>query len=280
MKRLYALALIATIGLAGNGAVSAQAAPAKRNIQVKSYVINTGGVGCYDELKSILEKLCGDFNLPNLNGCPIITPPECETPETEKPETEKPETEAPETETPETNTPETNTPETETPETNVPETNVPETEAPETNTPETNTPETNAPETEAPETDKEELSFAEQVVQLVNEERTKVGLGEVTLDEAIASAAEIRAKEIEISFSHIRPDGRSFSSVLTDNGIKFKGSGENIAWGQKTPEEVMNAWMNSDGHRANILNPNYKKLGVGVYQNSRGRIFWTQLFTY
>lgn len=150
---------------------------------------------------------------------------------------------------------------------NVPDDNQPETD---TETPDNNQPETD---TEAP-----ALSYAEQVVKLVNEERAKVGAGALTLDKEIETAALVRAKEIETSFSHTRPDGRSFSTALTDAGITFRSSGENIAWGQRSPEEVVNAWMNSDGHRANILNTNFTKIGVGHYQNSAGRNYWTQLF--
>lgn len=137
---------------------------------------------------------------------------------------------------------------------------------------------TNTPENK-PEADKE-LTFAEQVVKLVNQERTKAGLNAVTLDKTIASAALVRAKEIETSFSHTRPNGSKFSTALTEQGVTFKGAGENIAWGQKSPEAVMQAWMNSEGHRANILNKNFTKIGVGYYQNASGRNFWTQLFTY
>lgn len=167
---------------------------------------------------------------------------------------------------------------------NIPEVNQPDngTDIPDVEQPGTdnNTPETNQPETDdnTPETDV--LSYAEQVVALVNAERAKAGLNALTLDTEIASAALVRAKETEISFSHTRPDGRHFSTALSDSGISFRGAGENIAWGQKTPEEVMNGWMNSEGHRANILNPNFTKIGVGYYQNSAGRNYWTQLFTY
>lgn len=146
--------------------------------------------------------------------------------------------------------------------------------------PETTPPseDTSTPENK-PEADKE-LTFAEQVVELVNQERTKAGLNAVTLDKNIASAALVRAKEIETSFSHTRPNGSKFSTALTEQGVTFKGAGENIAWGQKSPEAVMQAWMNSEGHRANILNKNFTKIGVGYYQNASGRNFWTQLFTY
>ncbi|MFR8737827.1 MAG: CAP domain-containing protein [Eubacterium sp.] len=61
---------------------------------------------------------------------------------------------------------------------------------------------------------------------------------------------------------------------------KFMGAGENIAWGQRSPEEVMNGWMNSSGHRANILNSSFKKIGVAYYVGANGRTYWTQLFTY
>ena len=138
------------------------------------------------------------------------------------------------------------------------------------------TPDNNQPgnDTETP-----ALSYAEQVVKLVNEERAKVGAGALTLDKEIEAAALVRAKEIEISFLHTRPDGRNFSTALTDTGITFRSSGENIAWGQRSPEEVVKAWMNSEGHRANILNTNFTKIGVGYYQNGAGRNYWTQLFT-
>ena len=129
-----------------------------------------------------------------------------------------------------------------------------------------------------PEEENAELSFAKQVAKLVNEERAKTGLPALEFDTEIASAALVRANEITASFSHTRPDGRKFSTVLTDNGIRFTGAGENIAWGQKTPEQVMEAWMNSDGHRANILDANFNKIGVGHYQDASGRNYWVQLF--
>lgn len=123
-------------------------------------------------------------------------------------------------------------------------------------------------------------SYPEQVVNLVNEERKKQGLNALVLDKSIEAAAQIRATEIEKSFSHTRPNGSTFSTVLTENGISFRGSGENIAWGQSTPEVVMNGWMNSSGHRANILNSKFKKIGVGYYVGNNGRKYWTQIFTY
>ena len=143
------------------------------------------------------------------------------------------------------------------------------------------TPDNNQPENPSvPDTDTENASFVRQVVNLVNQERAKAGLSPVTADTSIQTAAQVRAKEIEKSFSHTRPDGSSFSTALTQQGVTYRGSGENIAWGQKTPEQVMNGWMNSDGHRANILNKNFTKIGVGYHQNASGTNYWTQLFTY
>ena len=146
------------------------------------------------------------------------------------------------------------------------------------NQPGNDQPDTDKPETSEPDAE-ENLSFAKQVVNLVNEERAKAGLSALVLDETLASAAMVRATEIETSFSHTRPDGRSFSTVLSDMGIQYRRSGENIAWGQQSPKAVMEDWMNSKGHRANILNPNFTKIGVGYRKNAAGRTYWTQLFT-
>lgn len=211
------------------------------------------------DIKTELEKL--GINISEIINCPDINKPETEAPETNAPETDAPETEAPET--------------------NAPETNAPETEVPETNAPETNAPETNAPETNAPDTDgSQDVSAAKKVADLVNQERGKAGLAPLEIKVNLQAAAQVRAKEIEKSFSHTRPNGSSFSTVLAENGVDYRGSGENIAWGQRSPEEVMNGWMNSEGHRANILNKNFKYIGVGYHVNSNGTGYWTQLFTY
>lgn len=157
-------------------------------------------------------------------------------------------------------------------------------EIPGINIPETsNPPVVESPGTQEPGgdiSDEEALSYAEQVIRLVNEERAKAGLSALTMDENIMAAANVRAKEIKQQFSHTRPNGSSFSSALTEQGVSFRGSGENIAWGQKTPEQVMEGWMNSDGHRANILNKNFKNIGVGYYQDENGVNHWVQLFKY
>ena len=229
------------------------------------------------DFEDILRKPCQP-------GKPENTP-ETETPENqpETPETETPENqpETPETEIPE-NKPE--TPETETPE-NQPETEAPETNIPETKpeNPETNQPETEQPETEQPGTDDTNQSvhaYVSRILELVNEERAKAGVNPLTLDASVTAAAQVRAVECETSFSHTRPNGTSFATALQEAGVSYRGAGENIAWGQKTPEQVMEGWMNSDGHRANILNANYTTIGIGYYQNAAGVNYWSQLFTY
>ena len=122
-------------------------------------------------------------------------------------------------------------------------------------------------------------SFANQVLQLVNQERAKAGLSALSTNTTLTSAANQRAKETVTSFSHTRPNGTSFSTVLKEFSISYNAAGENIAYGQKTPQEVVTGWMNSPGHRANIMNANFGKIGIGVHKASNGTIYWTQVFT-
>lgn len=124
----------------------------------------------------------------------------------------------------------------------------------------------------------EASTYVEQVVALVNAERAKAGVPMLTIDPAVMAAADVRAKENTVEYSHTRPDGRKCATALKDLGISYRGYGENIAFGQKTPEEVMTDWMNSDGHRANILNPKFKNIGVGYCEGDTK--YWVQMFTY
>ena len=145
--------------------------------------------------------------------------------------------------------------------------------------PDTNTEQDNSPEQDNNSEQNFKKSYAQQVVELVNAERARAGLPALTMTDKLNQVALIRAKEIVTSFSHTRPGGTSFSTVLTENGIPYRSSGENIAWGQKTPEEVVNAWMNSEGHRANIMYKNFTSIGVGCYE-SNGTLYWAQLFVH
>lgn len=121
-------------------------------------------------------------------------------------------------------------------------------------------------------------AYADAVVELVNAERAKAGLNPLTVHEGVAEAANTRAHEIKNTFSHTRPDGSNFSTVLTQAGISYRSVGENIAYGQNSPEAVMQSWMNSSGHRANILNRDFTSIGVGHYKDASGTDYWTQLF--
>lgn len=124
----------------------------------------------------------------------------------------------------------------------------------------------------------DESSYPQKVLELVNKERAAQGLGEMTLDDSLCNAAGIRANEIITLFSHTRPDGTSCFTVLKELGISYRATGENIASGYRTPEQVMDGWMNSEGHRANILSANFNKLGVGYIKTGSGT-YWVQLFT-
>lgn len=163
----------------------------------------------------------------------------------------------------------------------IPDTEKPE-QKPETPAPEQpdQKPEGGKPEQPNQKPGTEDNSFAMQVINLVNKERAKEGLPALQYDASVAEAALVRAKETEISFSHTRPNGASFTTALKESGVSYRGAGENIAWGQKSPEAVMKAWMESPGHRANIMSEKYTKMGVGHYQNSKGVNYWTQLFIY
>lgn len=124
---------------------------------------------------------------------------------------------------------------------------------------------------------------AAEVVRLVNEERAKAGVAPVSTYEALDKAAQIRAAELLANYDHTRPDGRSCESVLGEVGISSNISGENIANGTmaQNPSGAMAVWMQSTGHRANILNPNFTHMGVGcVYSpDNPYRFYWVQVFT-
>lgn len=143
------------------------------------------------------------------------------------------------------------------------------------------TPDQNRPEQpeQTPEQDNgtSQGDYASQVVALVNAERAKYGLSALKMDSRVQQAAQVRAAETVQSFSHTRPNGSSFSTALTEAGVSYMRSGENIAYGQSTPQQVVNAWMNSSGHRANILNESFTTIGVG-YTVSGGTAYWAQLF--
>lgn len=122
--------------------------------------------------------------------------------------------------------------------------------------------------------------FVNEVLRLTNIEREKYGKAPLKKRTDVDEMANIRAEEISRLFNHTRPNGVSWSSLLKELSIKYKTAGENIAAGQYTPEDVVSAWMNSPGHRKNILNANFTGLGVGYYynQNLHYKHYWVQNF--
>ncbi|WWR54975.1 sigma-70 family RNA polymerase sigma factor [Streptomyces sp. SCSIO 30461] len=122
-------------------------------------------------------------------------------------------------------------------------------------------------------------STAEQVIALVNAERSKAGCGPVSDNSRLADAATNHSDDMAARgfFEHTNPDGEDPGDRITDAGYRWSTYGENIARGQQSPESVMDSWMNSSGHRANILNCSFKELGVGIHSGSGGP-WWTQAF--
>lgn len=112
-------------------------------------------------------------------------------------------------------------------------------------------------------------NYRQEVLNLVNAERAKYGLQPLVMGDAkLTAAAQRRAEEIATVNSHVRPNGTKWYTVLSEYGVTDAAAGENAAWGSVSPEEVVNAWMNSEGHRANILDPEARAMGVGYYYNS------------
>ncbi|WP_303007105.1 CAP domain-containing protein [Romboutsia ilealis] len=123
-------------------------------------------------------------------------------------------------------------------------------------------------------------SYQQQVLDLVNAERAKRGISALTLDSSLSNVATKKSQDMvdKNYFDHTSPTYGSPFDMMKQFGISYRTAGENIAKGQKTPQEVVAAWMNSEGHRKNILNPNFTNLGVGIAKDSNKTTYWTQMF--
>jgi len=119
-----------------------------------------------------------------------------------------------------------------------------------------------------------------EVVRLVNAERAKAGLPALKVNWELSRCARYKSEDMlnKNYFDHQSPTYGSPFDMIKNFGIRYTAAGENIARGQRTPAEVMNAWMNSSGHRANILNKQFNQIGVGVAKASNGTLYWTQQF--
>ena len=125
--------------------------------------------------------------------------------------------------------------------------------------------------------------YANEVLNLVNAHRAAEGVPALVLDENLCNAANMRSIEMDYGnyFEHARKDGSSCFSVLGQCGItSFRTCGENIAAGQRSPSEVVESWNNSSGHRANMINAKFTKMGLGYSDSGNGEYgtYWTQLF--
>lgn len=123
-------------------------------------------------------------------------------------------------------------------------------------------------------------SYEQQVVNLVNQERAAAGLPALKVNTELAAMAEKKAEDLRDNhyFDHTSPVYGSPFDMMRQFGISYTAAGENIAKGQRTPAEVMNGWMNSPGHRANILNSSFTEIGVGYVTDSSGTGYWVQEF--
>ncbi|MGG0716920.1 CAP domain-containing protein [Robertmurraya massiliosenegalensis] len=121
-------------------------------------------------------------------------------------------------------------------------------------------------------------AFEQKVVDLTNDERAKQGLPALKLDTNLSKVARAKSEDMKAKgyFSHTSPTYGSPFDLMKQFGISYRSAGENIAMGQRSPEEVVQAWMNSEGHRANILNSSFTYIGVGYVESGN---YWTQMFT-
>lgn len=128
-----------------------------------------------------------------------------------------------------------------------------------------------------PITDSSVTSYEQEVVRLVNEIRAQNGLKELKHNWELSRVARYKSQDMRDNryFSHTSPVYGSPFQMMKSFGITYRSAGENIARGQATPKAVVNAWMNSSGHRANILNASFTEIGVGYVANGK---YWTQMF--
>lgn len=147
------------------------------------------------------------------------------------------------------------------------------------------TPNVPAPKPETPTSPTQSVSgissIEMEVIRLVNIERQREGLAPFVASSALSNVARKKSEDMAINnyFSHTSPTYGSSSNMMKTFGINSSYSGENIAKGQLSAQSVVRGWMNSSGHRDNIMNPSFKTIGVGHYQSSNGTNLWTQMFT-
>lgn len=122
--------------------------------------------------------------------------------------------------------------------------------------------------------------FEKEVFRLVNVQRSRAGLQLLTYNWEVARCARMKSQDMVNKgyFSHTSPTYGSPFNMMESFGIRFSSAAENIAYGQRTAQEVMTGWMNSPGHKANILSRNITQIGVGAAKTASGTLYWTQMF--
>ena len=210
-------------------------------------------------LWNILQVICPDFELPRPE-LPDVEIPDAEGPDVDEPGTEEPDVEIPGVD----------EPGTEEPDVEIPDVEVPAPEMPET-------PDVEEPDMEIPGDGVSVSALERQVAELVNQERAAYGLAPLTLSVQLSDGARLKSQDMRDNryFDHNSPTYGSPYDMMGSLGITYAAAGENIAMGYATAEAVVNAWMNSPGHRANILSENFTQIGVGHVADGN---YWTQWF--
>ena len=131
-----------------------------------------------------------------------------------------------------------------------------------------------------PEEDAAVTQYEQEVIRLVNEIRVQNGLSALTYNWELSRVARYKSQDMVDNryFSHTSPTYGTPFQMIRSFGLSYRSAGENIAYGQRTPQAVVNAWMNSSGHRANILNGTFTSIGVGYYVDGAGAAHWVQIF--
>ena len=245
-KMMVTVAATATILLGSAGVNQADAASPSYNVEKKVYVYQTDSFNM-DHLNSFLQKYLKDYQFKwNTGQTPVEQP--------EKQENTKEEQQP-------VKTPEQSTPVKEQP----------------TQQPTAPVKEQPTQKPESTQASSEVSAFEQKVVELTNQERAKQGLPALKLDTELSKVAREKSSDMQKNgyFSHTSPTYGSPFDMMKQFGISYSSAGENIAMGQRSPEEVVNAWMNSEGHRKNILNSSFTHIGVGHASNGN---YWTQMF--
>lgn len=303
-KMIFSVAAAATLLMSAPGINKADAAsPVQAKVESKVYHYQASNVN-FEQINSILQKYMKNYYNLDLNALlqktaiqqqakqetAVKTPVQTEKPKTKAPakapvQTEKPKAEAPakapvQAEKPKAEAPVKAPVQTEKPKTEAPAKAPVQTEKPkaETTAPTANT-QTKAPaqSNTATQAKSQVSAFEQQVLDLTNAERAKYGVPALKLDTELSKVAREKSNDMKSKgyFDHNSPTYGSPFDMIKQFGISYKTAGENIAMGQRSPQEVVTAWMNSEGHRKNILNANFTHLGVGHVADGN---YWTQMF--